>query len=910
MADNEIRLLALDGGGVRGLSSLVILRNLMVAIDPKNPPKPCDYFDMIGGTSTGGLLAVMLGRLRMSIDDCINSYMSLSDEVFGKKNGVLRLNGQVRARFDSIVLERAIKKIVVQTGHDEDALLKDASNKCRVFVCATSKETADTVSLTSYRTARTTHLVSCTTIVDACRATSAATTFFDPVVIGPFGEQFIDGALGANNPVGILWTEAQDVWGSRLRADLRCLVSIGTGMRALRPVAYSALGILMTLKGLATDTERIAEQFRRENADLDDDGRYFRFNVIHGLERIGLEESKRKEEIVWATAQYLGTQEVKKELMKCATSLAKRQNLDPQKKPSWLTGVPLSDNFVDRPSDLCRLEKCLLPSEPQHEGKRTFVIYGLGGVGKTQLAASFAERHQSAFSSILWLDGRCEERLRRSLSEFVDKIPEGQFVARPRQQAEGCSPEDLDAAVAGVLNWLGRSDNRDWLLIFDGINQEQKQNGLTEYDVSRYVSWDHGSVLITTRDSRLAQLAPPGNSCKLEKADNNLGRAIFEAWYGSTIDSNAESLLSLLTHLNGLPLALAQAASYMRETRVSVETYVRLYKEQCEKLARSETGQQALKLERMSILTTWAVSFRHIEKRNAAAASLLRVWAFLGNKSLWHGLLAATAADGSHQWPEWLRELAGSKTRYLEAISLLLSYSMIEEQRSSQNSYEVHPVVHKWASALDGSSVRTEYARLGLMMVGLAVPAADDKDGWVMQQRLLPHAQQCAIWMRNRSPDICKQVDTTILWPLHNLGNLFAVQGKLQEAEYMYGSALAGREIALGPDHTDTLKTVHVLGGLYLERGKLVEAEAMYKRVLAGYQKAFGPDHTSALGVTNDLGNLYKQHGRLAEADAMYLRAFNGFCEVLGYNHPTTQMVTQKIRNLVNPFDGRDWGCG
>jgi patatin-like phospholipase/acyl hydrolase len=54
MRDNDLRLLALDGGGVRGLSSLMILQQLMVTVNPDDPPKPCDYFDMIGGTSTGG----------------------------------------------------------------------------------------------------------------------------------------------------------------------------------------------------------------------------------------------------------------------------------------------------------------------------------------------------------------------------------------------------------------------------------------------------------------------------------------------------------------------------------------------------------------------------------------------------------------------------------------------------------------------------------------------------------------------------------------------------------------------------------------------------------------------------------------------------------------------------------------
>jgi patatin-like phospholipase/acyl hydrolase len=52
----ELRLLALDGGGVRGLSALMIQEQLMEAVNPDTPPKPCDYFDMIGGTSTGGTI--------------------------------------------------------------------------------------------------------------------------------------------------------------------------------------------------------------------------------------------------------------------------------------------------------------------------------------------------------------------------------------------------------------------------------------------------------------------------------------------------------------------------------------------------------------------------------------------------------------------------------------------------------------------------------------------------------------------------------------------------------------------------------------------------------------------------------------------------------------------------------------
>ena len=59
MASRNLRLLSLDGGGVRGLSSLHILKELMETVDRDTPPKPCDYFDMIGGTSTGGYVSLL-----------------------------------------------------------------------------------------------------------------------------------------------------------------------------------------------------------------------------------------------------------------------------------------------------------------------------------------------------------------------------------------------------------------------------------------------------------------------------------------------------------------------------------------------------------------------------------------------------------------------------------------------------------------------------------------------------------------------------------------------------------------------------------------------------------------------------------------------------------------------------------
>lgn len=328
MPAKDLRLLALDGGGVRGLSTLMILEQLMEAIDPDAPPKPCDYFDMIGGTSTGGLIAIMLGRLQMSVVDCITAYLSLSKRVFRKSRHRVTVKGQVQGRFDSDELARAIKEVVAQQGLAEDALLKDSADaRCKVFVCATSKETSETVCLTSYRTPRGNNdMLNSVKIWEACRATSAATSFFDPIAVGRFGEEFVDGATGASNPVREVWDQAQLAWGPEpLDGRVKSMVSIGTGVPSLKAFKDDVLHIGATLVAMVTETEQTAERFQRDRPLLDSTGRYYRFNVVRGLEDIGLEEAAKIKEMAAATRRYISSQEVYKQIQACAGSIAGRE---------------------------------------------------------------------------------------------------------------------------------------------------------------------------------------------------------------------------------------------------------------------------------------------------------------------------------------------------------------------------------------------------------------------------------------------------------------------------------------------------------------------------------------------------------------------------------------------------------
>ena len=78
------------------------------------------------------------------------------------------------------------------------------------FVYAISKETSETVCLTSYKSPRGSgDLWNSVKIWEACRATSAASSFFDLIAIGRYKEEFVDGATGANNPVWEIWNQVQ-----------------------------------------------------------------------------------------------------------------------------------------------------------------------------------------------------------------------------------------------------------------------------------------------------------------------------------------------------------------------------------------------------------------------------------------------------------------------------------------------------------------------------------------------------------------------------------------------------------------------------------------------------------------------------------------------------------------------------
>ncbi|XP_006463282.1 hypothetical protein AGABI2DRAFT_74034, partial [Agaricus bisporus var. bisporus H97] len=317
-----------DGGGIRGLSELLIIKEVMHKLmfeenekrkrDGKEPldrlPKPCDYFDLIGGTSTGGIIALMLGRLRMDVDTALTQYDDLAKQVFSAMKPWPWGDGKFRAT----TLEAAMKSVVKNvTGDSESSLLEgDQARVCRTFtsfVCAKNAHNMEIPVLFRTYQSRETHL-NCK-IWEAARATSAAPTFFKRIIIGR-DQPFIDGGLGRNNPSQVVLEEATALFGAR---QIGCLVSIGTGQAGIIGIKKPGLwqrilptDVIDALKKITTDCESTHEDVLHRFSNLP--STYFRLNVEQGMQEIEFSEWEKLSNAEAHTTQYMRKEEVAKKL--------------------------------------------------------------------------------------------------------------------------------------------------------------------------------------------------------------------------------------------------------------------------------------------------------------------------------------------------------------------------------------------------------------------------------------------------------------------------------------------------------------------------------------------------------------------------------------------------------------------
>ena len=281
---------------------------------------------MIGGTSTSGIIAIMLGRLRMSLNECERAYVEMSREIFKTTNrhdadprrlyDFLMANG----KFSTEPLETSIRTILHRKNLSETALLKEKDPQaCKVFVCTTRALNSTPATLRSYFSPKHDPYYDDCEILKAVRATSAASTFFPEIELGIYDEPFVDGAFNRNNPIHVANIESLDAFPD----EDRMFISIGTGSAPGRSLLGNLFSLAERLKDIVTNSIQTDTDFQAANRKLIREGNFYRLNVSDGsMATIGLEEYQKAKEIASNTSSYLQDPQVEERVRNCVECMS------------------------------------------------------------------------------------------------------------------------------------------------------------------------------------------------------------------------------------------------------------------------------------------------------------------------------------------------------------------------------------------------------------------------------------------------------------------------------------------------------------------------------------------------------------------------------------------------------------
>jgi hypothetical protein len=186
-----------------------------------------------------------------------------------------------------------------------------------------------------------------------------------------------------------------------------------------------------------------------------------------------------------------------------------------------LAEVPETVNFVARQQELAEMH-AVLHSQGSEDRRRTVVLHGLGGIGKTQLAVAYAKHHKADYSAAFWLDIKDEDAIKQSYVRMANRIR--QHCSAASQLYSITETSRLDDVVPAVRQWLDHPKNTRWLMVFDNYDNPKLANSAdpTAVDIRQFLpNAYHGSIVVTTRSSQVA-IGHRIQVCKLEDVRDSL----------------------------------------------------------------------------------------------------------------------------------------------------------------------------------------------------------------------------------------------------------------------------------------------------------------------------------------------------------------------------------------------------
>ncbi|KAG9242296.1 hypothetical protein BJ878DRAFT_555788 [Calycina marina] len=768
------------------------------------------------------------------------------------------------------------------------------------FVCTVDQNTRGIVRLRSYTLPEASKIPA--TICQAALATSAATTFFEPVGIGK--RLFADGGLGANNPVDEVEGEAADIWCSEsgdLKALVKCFVSIGTGNPGIKAFEKSIFKFLgQTVVGIATETEETERKFIAKWRKHFDENRYFRFNVDQGLQSIGLDEYKQQGAMEAATERYLDNQAQKNRVRDCIKNLELKENktkssfavsIEEYKlsrfqhktmpKVKWIVPFERNSSFTGRESELTKLENLLFTEGEQ----KKIALIGLGGVGKTSLTIELVyrirEHHKDC--AIFWIPATNFESLQQAYLSICTQLQ------LPVWDNRNEDPKKL------LQIHLSQASAGQWLLVFDNADDINMWTGSQGSDRVSSPLKDHlptsqkGRIVFTSRDRKTAYDLVQRRQYMIEVPDLTEATAmVFIKNYRpelnlSTHEHDAKSLLKQLTYL---PLAIVQAAAYINKNEIPLAKYLSLLASQGEGIIEllSEDFEDDSRYQDIKnpVAITWLISFEQIRLCHPFAAEYLSFIACLESVNI----------------PVSLLPRGSSEKKETDAVGTLHAYSFISK-RQDNSSIDMHRLVHlvtrNW---LQKKELLVQWTQTVINRLDDVFPDRKHQNR-IVWRRYLAHAQ---LALNSRLIDQGQKRRINLAW---KVGNCLDSDGRWKEAETLLVQVMEFRKKVFGIEHPQTLTSMNNLALLYQSQGKYEAAEPLYEETLQLRKKVLSLEHPQTLTSMKNLAGLYQSQGKYEAAEPLYEETLQLSKKVLGLEHPDTLQSMNNLAGLYKSQGGK-----
>ncbi|KAH8804042.1 acyl transferase/acyl hydrolase/lysophospholipase [Flagelloscypha sp. PMI_526] len=331
----QVACLSLDGGGLLALSELFILQEIMqrlqCLLNLPTLPLPCDHFDVIGGSGSGGLIAILLGRLRLSMDQTIEYFLDLNRTLHCPSLSHSTRSESLKAGVQHLVQSFTPNK-------DANEAILEYDPKCKMFVCAMPSASMTGCRPECFRNYKPRKYASWNCkIWEAARATVSHRSFFDSIRIGPCyaAEDYVDACFGFNNPTELVMEETKSLFPPSTHRHL--VLSLGASHPGISSCPLSGDEWGFVLEEIATDCERTANRIAQSN--IPD---YFRLNVSQSLQGTMLQDWADLGQIASHTKQYMASSLADQYMDQFVQVLARRHEQVMMSSNSFIGSPPIA----------------------------------------------------------------------------------------------------------------------------------------------------------------------------------------------------------------------------------------------------------------------------------------------------------------------------------------------------------------------------------------------------------------------------------------------------------------------------------------------------------------------------------------------------------------------------------------